>query len=130
MNVLVDSSAVLALLNRRDRWHHAAVATIQSLADKRAALVMTNFLVAETHALLLAGLGPELAREWLLDFDWNLIRISALEERLAREIIAHYRDKDFSYTDATSFVVVRQYGLAAFAYDRHFTQFGITVLGR
>jgi predicted nucleic acid-binding protein len=131
VKVLVDSGAVLALINRRDRWHEAALATLNDLVRREAQLIMTSFLIAETHALLLARMGRQLAREWLLSYDWNLIHVSPGDARLAREIIARYQDKDFSYTDATSFVVMRQYDIpVAFTFDRHFDQFGLGVVGR
>ena len=37
--------------------------------------------------------------------------------------------KDFSYTDCTSFVVMKQLDMTiAFTFDRHFDQFGFTRL--
>ncbi len=61
--MLVDSSAALALLNRRDQWHLAAGAALKQLVDRQAVLIMTNFLLAETHALLLTRMGRAIARE-------------------------------------------------------------------
>jgi len=42
MTVLVDSSAVLALLNRRDRWHQAAAATLRQLVDRGAVFILKS----------------------------------------------------------------------------------------
>lgn len=130
MKVLVDSSAVLALLNRNDKWHQNARDTLEDLVVGRNALILTNFLVAETHALLLAKLGPSLARAWLLTFDWNLLRLTPDDEAVAREIIRQYQDKDFSFTDATSFAVMDRYAIeTAFTYDRHFQQYRLSTIG-
>jgi predicted nucleic acid-binding protein len=42
-------------------------------------------------------------------------------EEQAEEILAQFADQDFSFVDATSFVVMRQLGLpTAFAFDHHF----------
>lgn len=131
MIALVDSSAVLALLNANDRWHARAVETLEELVARGAALVTTNFLVAECHALLVAGLGSPIAREWLLSLDWNVVRVSYGDEQRATEIISRFRDESFSYTDATSFAVFERCGLdRAFTFDRHFVQYGIPVVGR
>ncbi|SHF68103.1 PIN domain-containing protein [Desulfofundulus australicus DSM 11792] len=47
-----------------------------------------------------------------------------------REIIKKYRDKDFSFTDATSFAVMYRYGInLAFTFDRHFKQYGFETVG-
>jgi len=131
MTVLVDSSAVLALLNRRDQWHETADRILRQLVNQGAVFIMTNFLLAETHALILARLGREIARQWLLTFDWNLIAVTPGDEKYAIEIIKRYEDKDFSLTDATSFAVMQRHGIElAFTFDRHFKQYGLAAVGR
>jgi predicted nucleic acid-binding protein len=46
------------------------------------------------------------------------------DEARAREIIAAYHDKDFSYCDAASFAVMERLGLPrALAFDIHFRQY-------
>ena len=86
---------------------------------------MTNFIVAESHALSLARLGARLARNWLLSNIWAVERVAADDEAIARDIIWKYTDKTFSYTDATSFAVMDRLGLrTAFAFDPHFRQYG------
>ena len=50
---------------------------------------------------------------------------------LARSIFVRYRDKDFSFTDCTSFAVMRQLRLTeVLTLDDHFSQMGFTVLPR
>ena len=45
-------------------------------------------------------------------------------------MIERNTDKTFSYTDATSFAVMGRLGLkTAFAFDPHFRQFGLDVVG-
>lgn len=57
-------------------------------------------------------------------------RVSDDDEERAVEIIERYRDKAFSYTDATSFSTMERLRIeAAFSFDRHFQQFGRTTLG-
>ncbi|MQL51554.1 PIN domain-containing protein [Desulfofundulus thermobenzoicus] len=130
MNVLVDSSAVLALLNGRNQWHHAAVAVLEHLVSGKVCFLMTNFLIAETHTLLLSRMGRDIAREWLLNYDWNIIHITREDEALAGEIIGKYRDKDFSFIDATGFIIMQKYNLRpAFTFDWHFKQFGFETAG-
>lgn len=59
----------------------------------------------------------------------TIIRVSARDESRARHIIHHYDDKDFSLTDATSFAVMERLRIPqAFAFDRNFTQYGLTAL--
>lgn len=41
------------------------------------------------------------------------------------EIFKKYRDKDFSYTDCTSFAIMKREDIdTVFTYDEHFSQFG------
>ena len=129
--VLVDTSAVYALLDRGDAWHKAATDTLHSLKLARTEPLLTNFVVAECHALALSRLGPEVARRWLLGNVWPVERVTEGDEARARTIVGQYTDKTFSYTDATSFAVMERLGLRrAFAFDPHFQQYGFQVVGK
>ncbi|HEX5501940.1 MAG TPA: PIN domain-containing protein [Thermomicrobiales bacterium] len=129
---LIDTSAFYALTDDGDRHHEEARAILGRLAAERWRLFTTNFILAETHALILARLGRILAARVLQDIDRGsvtIVRVAAVDERRAREIIAQYQDKDFSLTDATSFAVVERLHIArAFAFDQHFAQYGLTLL--
>jgi uncharacterized protein len=56
--------------------------------------------------------------------------VDETEIRAAAEVFHRFSDKDWSFTDCTSKVVMESYGITtAFAFDRHFLQFGgITVV--
>jgi predicted nucleic acid-binding protein len=128
--ILVDTSALYALLDRGDTWHKAATSALQNLKLGRVQPLLTNFVVAECHALSLSRLGPEVARRWLLGNVWPVERVTVEDESRARAIIGQYTDKTFSYTDATSFAVMERLGLRkAFAFDPHFEQYGFQVVG-
>lgn len=129
--ILVDTSAVYALLDRNDRCHDAAREALESLRKRRTEPLLTNFIVAECHALSLSRLGADIARKWLLGNIWPVERVSVEDETKARVIIGQYTDKTFSYTDATSFAVMERLGVkTAFAFDPHFRQHGFLVVGR
>jgi predicted nucleic acid-binding protein len=124
--VFVDTSAIYALLDRNDARHRAARAALKRLQKARAEPVLTNFVVAECHALLLVRLGPDVARRWLFGNVWPIERVTVEDEESAREIVRKYADKAFSYTDATSFAVMERLKMRrALAFDRHFEQYGI-----
>lgn len=58
-----------------------------------------------------------------------IIRAEEEDEGRARAIIRQYVDKDFSLTDAISFAVMERLGIGhAFAFDRHFAQYGVALL--
>jgi predicted nucleic acid-binding protein len=131
--VLLDTSAFFVLFNQTDASHGAAQALVRRLNDERRPVVTTNFVVAELHALLLRRAGRNLALQALKSLEQGgivVVRVDVEDERRAREIIDRYDDKDFSLVDALSFAVMERLGIAtAFAFDRHFAQFGWTVLG-
>jgi predicted nucleic acid-binding protein len=127
--VLVDTSAVYALVDRSDANHAAARTILASLRLRGVEPLLTNFIVAESHALLLSRLNPGLAREWLTRSRWPIERVTDGDETRARAVIVRYTDKAFSYTDATSFAVMERRSLrTAFAFDPHFRQYGFAVL--
>lgn len=128
--VLVDTSAVYALLDRSDACNRAARDSLEKLKTTRSEPLLTNFILAECHALALSRLGTDLARKWLLTNVWAVERVTVDDEVKAKEIIGKYTDKRFSYTDATSFAVMERLGLrTAFAFDPHFRQYGFRVIG-
>lgn len=127
--VLVDTSAIYALIDRNDTCHQAAKSRLKSLREARAEPILTNFIVAESHSLLLARLGASTARRWLLTNLWSVERVTAEDEDTAKDIIKSFVDKTFSYTDATSFAAMeRLFIKEVFAFDRHFQQYGFQLL--
>jgi uncharacterized protein len=130
--VLIDTSAYFALSYFRDPHHQEALATVRRLATESWPLFTTNFILAETHALLLTRLNRVVAAAGLDEIERGpatIIRVTEEDEQRARAIIHQYTDKDFSLTDATSFAVMERLGINhAFTLDRHFAQFGWVVL--
>jgi predicted nucleic acid-binding protein len=123
--IFVDTSAIYALLDRDDRHHVSIRKRFEQLKQSRTEPILSNFVVAESHALLLSRLGPAIARRWLVNNIWTVERISEEDEVNARAIIDAYSDKGFSYTDATSFALMERLHLRrALALDKHFRQYG------
>ena len=128
--ILVDTSAVFALLDRSDANHRTARDTLEQLKRRWTEPFLTNFIVAESHALMLTRLGADTARRWLLSNVWPVERVREEDESKATTIVGQYVDKTFSYTDATSFALMERLGLrTAFAFDPHFHQYGFQAIG-
>jgi len=126
---IVDTSAIYALLDRSDANHAQAVGILEKLRDSGDSVVITNLILAETHALLLSKLGYAAARSWLRAQVWPVERVLPEDEVRAVDIICSYEDKTFSYTDATTFAVAERLGIRrAFAFDKHFVQFGLALV--
>ena len=121
---------MFALLDRGDANHRLARDTLEQLKRRRTEPFLTNFIVAESHALMLTRLGADTARRWLLSNVWPVERVREEDESKAATIVGQYVDKAFSYTDATSFALMERLGLrTAFAFGPHFHQYGFQVVG-
>lgn len=127
--ILVDSSAIYALLDRSDANHSEAVRILAALSRTPHSIYVTDYIVAESHALILGRLGHALARRWLTSLAWHVESVTAMDLRRGTEIVLTYADKTFSLTDAVSFAVMdRMQSTYAFAFDRHFVQFGLSLI--
>ena len=129
--VLWDSSAILALVDAHDADHGRAVEVARQIAAERRPSFVTNYIEAETHALLLRKLGRAVARQWLLTGQLPVVAVLPTEEQQAKDILARHVDKDWTLCDAISFAVLDARRVSrAFTFDRHFRQYGrIRVLG-
>lgn len=130
-SVLWDSSAILALLDADDADHARAIAVARAIASDKRPSFVTNYIEAETHALLLRKLGRTIARQWLLTGGLPVMPVLPAEVQKAREILARHTDKDWTLCDAISFAVLDARRIRrAFTFDHHFRQYGrIQVLG-
>ncbi len=130
--LFVDTSAYFALTDRSDENHEAAVRIIHQLIRERTELLTTNYIVAETHTLLLNRIGYKTALqviEELYKSQTRIYRVREAEERKALEIVRKYTDKEFSLVDAMSFATMERLHLTqAFAFDHHFAQYGFSLL--
>ncbi len=130
--VLIDSSAYLAVLDGTDSFHDEALALTARLLQARYRHYLTNSLLFEAHALIMRSLGIYAGQRFLRDVTGStavIIRVRQADERRAIEIIERYQDKDFSFTDALSFVVMERLRIPlAFTFDQHFAQYGLNVL--
>ena len=130
--IFVDSGALFPIFNPRDAHHAEAQLILKNALSVRNTLVTSNFVIAETHALMLARVGRERAFRFLRGLERSatvIERVTEEDEQRAIGILTRYDDKDFTYTDATSFAVMERLRMdTAFAFDRHFNQYGFRTL--
>ena len=129
---LVDTSAYYAMADRGDSFHQRSLEAAKRLAVDHWRMFSTNLILAETHALLLNRAGRQIALRTLRNIRSGavtIIRVSASDEEEAWDILENYQDKDFSFTDAASFVVMRRFNIShAFTFEHNFTQYGIATV--
>ena len=124
----VDTSALVALISEKDEKRRSAIEINKLILglEFKPELVVTNFIVAEVHAMLLRD--TALANDWLVNSayqDFTVFRPDEEMETRARSEIKKYDDKDFSYADMLSFLTMEALGIKYyFAFDTHFAQIG------
>jgi predicted nucleic acid-binding protein len=96
-------------------------------------LITTDFVVDETLTLIRFRLGLSAANAWWEQIDgsarlrWERVENDRFER--ARHLFFQYRDKDLSFTDCTSFAIMRELKLTTvITTDGHFRQVGFDVL--
>ena len=131
--LFVDTSAWYALALPRDPAHAWLARALRERVSRGVRVVITNLIVAETHALLLrrVGRGPAEAFARVVRGSPNLVVTSTpeLETAALDEWIGRFDDQDFSLTDAVSFAVMAERGIReALTQDRHFATAGFTMV--
>jgi predicted nucleic acid-binding protein len=130
VNVFLDTSALVALLDADEARHGEAGLIWKELLGSDAGIVTTNYVLVETYALTQRRLGSAAVRV-LTDDLLPVIEVEwigrDLHVRAVSALIAANR-RDLSLVDAVSFEVMRGRGLdQAFAFDRHFEDAGFSL---
>ena len=135
MILFADSAGWVAAYDERDKHHEAAKLALQRLSGQRVTFTVTDYVVAESVTLMSSRLGHARAvafGDWLLQSPRvRLVRLDADLWNEAWRFFKVYDDKEFSFTDCASFVVMRREKLRdAFTFDRHFEQAGFRLWPR
>jgi len=129
--IFIDTSANFALVNKKDIDYQSAVKFLKEVAEKQCTLISTNFIIDETYTLIMRKIGREVAIKYIQDLRNSavIIRVLQADEEKAWDIILKHKDKNYTYTDATSFALMERLGIKkAFAFDKHFEQYGLQML--
>ena len=128
--VFMDTSAVVALFNRKDDNHHIAKELFQEIIRRRIKLYITDYILDESITTVLSRVGHKVAVQtgaFLMKTD--IIKIIWLSTELKLrvwEYFKRHKDKNYSFTDCTSFVLMKEMRLRHYiAFDEHFRQAGV-----
>jgi predicted nucleic acid-binding protein len=129
MQLFVDTAGWYALYDQRADQYEPARVLFDGLVNRRVTLFVTDYVIDETLTLISGRLGHASAvacGEWLLRSPLvKVVRVEPGQWDQAWAMFRRYTDKDFSFTDCTSFVVMQQHKLVdAFTFDHHFEQMG------
>lgn len=130
--IVVDTSALYALVDRNDPNHLQAAAFLRTQSIQNN-LLISNHVFDEIMTLCKIRLGITVCLQLGMR-----IRNSALiktvifgaeEEMATWRLFGQYRDKEWSYTDCASFVLAQQCKTSfAFTFDHHFAQMGLKMM--
>ncbi len=127
MNIFIDTSAFLAVLDKDDSNHAKAAPFWEQVVSRGDLLLCHNYILVETSALVLRRLGTEAVRVFEQDIV-PILRLVWVTEDIhfaaVSALLAASR-RSLSLVDCTSFEVMRRTGVrTAFAFDRHFAAAG------
>jgi predicted nucleic acid-binding protein len=125
----IDTSGWCAVYDKSDDNHHAAFAFWNKVAAKIGALYTSDYIMDETLTLLTVRISHAAAVEFgqiiLVSKVIKIIPVTPSRWEGAWQLFIKYCDKDFSFTDCASFMIMRELNLKeAFTFDNHFQQMG------
>ncbi len=132
--LFVDTAAWVAIFDRTDADHQAALSFWESCKGTRVSFITSDYVLDEsyTNLRLHAGLPMAIALHDLVQKS-KIITVAEVDKNVrqdAWEIFVRYEDKEWSFTDCTSFVLMRRQAITdAFTFDHHFSQMGYVVQG-
>ena len=133
MTTFVDTGAWIALTDRRDTYHQEALAVQKQFQSANTRLVTSTYVISETITWLRYNLGHTVA----MDFGNKILASSVVTIKdidnahfaKAFELFKKLEDQAFSFTDCTSFALMKSLKLKqAFTFDAHFSTMGFILI--
>jgi predicted nucleic acid-binding protein len=136
VRLFVDTTALVAIEDKDDANHQEAVGFREKIGRSETpfrVLYTSNYIIDETLTLLRAHCGHSVAVGFRNALEASkLVRVFWITEALERDawsIFERQMDKDYSFTDCTSFALMEHEAIRdAFAFDHHFTQYGFSIV--
>lgn len=127
--IFVDTSYIVALINRKDQWRQRTLEARELLSDAK--LVTTELVLIEalnfvcTHGSQIRAITSEFVRSILEDADFQVIQQIEPMFLNGLEFFESRPDKGYSLTDCVSMNICRQLDISdVLTVHRHFQQEG------
>jgi uncharacterized protein len=131
--LFLDTAGCMAMADAKDPLHLASLRARDRWLEEEGILITSNYVVDETLTLIRIRLGMDAAETW-----WEMISqsprctIEWVTQERAEKALAWFfkwRDQSFSFTDCTSFVLMKELAIKmALTADHHFITAGFEVL--
>lgn len=128
--VVIDASALYALLSDRHLNHKTAVQTFERLIDREVQLWTTSYCLAEVSSFVLEQAGVKagsIFMEAILDAA-HVFWVSSPAHEEAWQHVVQVQSPHFTLGHATTAVAARKLKAFAFAFDEHFLELSIPTL--
>jgi hypothetical protein len=127
--VFIDTTALVGYFDRGDICHKAATDLVARIRRQRTRMVLTDFILDESVTTIKSRVGHEIAvRAGEFVLECRAIDIIWLDQDVLLRGWEYFRthaDKGYSFTDCTSFVLMKEMRLKYYlSFDRHFEQAG------
>lgn len=134
-SLFVDSSAWIAFFSAKDANHAACDRLMRLAFEEKTRLLTSNLVLAEVHRLLLFRAGITAAATALERIDASarltILFADATTHREARMWMSELRDQVITYTDASSFSLMKANRCGvAFSFDHDFVLAGYSLWAR
>lgn len=130
--IFVDTGAWVAVEDSADPLHGKAMRYKETIAGE-CRLFTTDYILDETFTLLLMNSGYDCVVAFNNNLDilkrGGILQVLAIGQTFfeeAWEVFQRFnKDKQWSFTDCTTYAVMKQMGITeAFGFDHHFDQMG------
>jgi predicted nucleic acid-binding protein len=131
--LFVDTAGWMAMADAHDSRHTAFRTARDQWLEANGILIVSNYVVDETLTLIRIRLGLKAAENW-----WKLVsesqrcRTEWVTPQRAEQAVRWFfswRDQSFSFTDCTSFVLMKELHIQkALTTDHHFLTAGFEVV--
>ena len=129
----MDTGGWVALFVDNDQNHKKAASIFEDIKNSKTLIYTSDYIIDETITTILARGNHKqsvLAGDALFTSKIvKIIHVSADYFQAAWGLYRKYKDKMFSFTDVTSFAIMKDLNIVkAFAFDREFAQAGIDLM--
>jgi predicted nucleic acid-binding protein len=131
--LFANASFFVAYHNSKDVNHQAARDLAREFEGRPVLLVTTDYIFDEVMTVLLVrgnkNLAIQAGRAIIKDPNIEILRIDEDLFNEAWEIFQSFEDKEWSFTDCTSYVLMKKLGIGTgISFDKHFKQFGVQAI--
>ena len=129
IRVFVDTSAFLAIENKRDTHHAEAIDFRSNLLKQGHRLATSDYVLDESLTIIRKRTGHVVAVAFGEDLQASsLVQIVQIDPELFQDawrIFKKFKEQEFSFTDCTSFAVMKALRIdRVFTFDSDFKTFG------